>query len=511
MSRIKHVLKLAKAKITILGLVVGAMFVTIYLWPSIMFKPNNWQQAIPDVASSSSSPRAVDLNQDKVKDIVIGAGGREFSPSESGVLAIDGATGQVLWKVPARNQVVGSAVFQDINADDIPDVFIGGRSAIFLALNGSDGTKLWEFLPDNDSLDYINDTTILNFYSAQLIPDIDGDGFRDLLTAYGGFIKARPDEVDRPTGYLMIFSAKSGRILAKAAMPDSRETYFSPVVHDFQDSGELEVIFGTGGEDIDGHLYRVALRDVIRNDLSQVEVLANGKGKGFIAPPVLMDVNLDGFTDIILNSVDGRLICIDGVTSKIIWEASLGDTFDTYTVPAPGYLVGDDSIPDFFSSFGKGPWPFTEYTVHTLTDGKNGQIVFRDTLGTFQYASPLVCDITHDGKHDVLVAVNTTIMNTMNGREMRWAGNDIMVYPGGSGTPMRFQQTLLGSNLGATPLITDLDGDDHLDVLRTIVHNESQIYSEGSLTLERTELKVKTKEIFWGGYMGTNGSSLVNH
>ena len=54
----------------------------------------------------------------------------------------------------------------------------------------------------------------------------------------------------------------------------------------------------------------------------------------------------------------------------------LNGTFDTYNMPAPGYFVGEDKVPDFFTSFGKGPWPNTEYTVHTLVDGKNREVSF---------------------------------------------------------------------------------------------------------------------------------------
>src|SRR5688572_19620704 len=82
-----------------------------------------------------SSPRAADLNMDGVKDLIIGCGKKEFQALDSGIIAVDGATGKVLWNVPARDQIFGSAACLDINRDGVPDVIIGGRAAELKAIN----------------------------------------------------------------------------------------------------------------------------------------------------------------------------------------------------------------------------------------------------------------------------------------------------------------------------------------------------------------------------------------
>ncbi len=488
-----------------------AFFITTLLFgiacQSFIFKPNTWSQRISGVGSMSS-PVAIDLNKDGIKDIVIGAGGKEFSPTPEGVLALDGKTGAILWKVPARNQVVGSAICQDITEDGIPDIFIGGRSAIFYALDGSNGKKIWEFLPDDTQTDYFNDSTILNFYSPQFIPDVDKDGQPDILTAYGGFIKAKPGQLDRPKGALMVLSSQTGQVIANAPMPDGKEIYCSPIVHDFQNNGKLQVIFGTGGEDIAGGLFQANLADVMEGNLSKARLLADGKAKGFIAPPLLIDINLDLIKDIVVNSVDGRLIAIDGQSNQLLWEMQLSGTFDTYNMPAPGYFVGEDEVPDFFTSFGKGPWPNTEYTVHTLVDGKTGQLVFQDTLGTFQYASPVVADFTNDGKSDVLLAINAKVTSDLKGSHMSFLGNNLYVYPNGQGKPFLLVKTTLGTNLGTTPLLTDLDDDGYLDVVYTYMGDPVQFYSFKDLVIERTELNRPASSAKWGNYMGQDGRSI---
>ena len=81
-----------------------------------------WQQNLP-VIGSQSSPGAADLNGDGTLDIVMGAGKNERQDSEQGVLAFDGATGDILWQYPTHDQVFGAPAFQDLNGDGILDVF----------------------------------------------------------------------------------------------------------------------------------------------------------------------------------------------------------------------------------------------------------------------------------------------------------------------------------------------------------------------------------------------------
>ena len=78
-----------KTHLILLLLLLLPPYFLVFACQSFLFEPNKWSQTIPGVGSMSS-PIAVDLNKDGIKDIVIGAGGKEFSPTPEGVLALDG-------------------------------------------------------------------------------------------------------------------------------------------------------------------------------------------------------------------------------------------------------------------------------------------------------------------------------------------------------------------------------------------------------------------------------------
>lgn len=82
----------------------------------------SWQ-SFTDSIPTLSSPRACDLNNDGVKDIIIG-GGTDGVASNNGIMAFNGNDGSLLWKRSSRNEVFGSPIFQDITNDGIKDVFI---------------------------------------------------------------------------------------------------------------------------------------------------------------------------------------------------------------------------------------------------------------------------------------------------------------------------------------------------------------------------------------------------
>lgn len=307
---------------------------------------------------------------------------------------------------------------------------------------------------------------------------------------------------DRPPGNLMVISSREGTVLAKAEMPDGKETYMSPVVYDFEDNGDISVLFGTGGETINGNFYKTRLEDILAEDLSKAKKLAGGHGKGFIAPPVLTDVTGDEIKDIIVNSVNGKVFCIDGSDELIIWKADLGDTFEGYTSPSPGNF-NSDSTTDFFVSYGHGIWPNIDFAYQAVLDGRDGSVIFEDTAGTFQYASPLTSDFNGDGRDEALVVINNKEDKEVGLATLQIYVNEMVIYDPHNRNSYRLHEKKNGSNLGSTPLLTDLDRDGYLDIIYCYMDDAFNYYSFKLLKIERIEMDIRFDiAVKWGEYMG---------
>lgn len=466
----------------------------------------NWSRLFYKV-ETSSSPRAIDLNRDGILDIVLGAGGEEFAATDAAVIALNGANGEELWKVKGRNQIVGSAIFQDITGDGVPDVFIGGRSAQFYAIDGLTGKVLWEYLKldtiDASSEDFFKDTTMLNFFNPQLIPDQNNDGVQDILTAFGGYVYAQPDDFNRPAGMLMVLDAKTGKVLKKSAMPDGKETYMSPVVYDFGKG--LTIIYGTGGETIPGTLYALALDDFMASGTKNSVKIDASDTKGFIAPPIITDLSGDGIGEIVLSTMDGYMKAYNGKDFSPIWSTKIQPSVETQSMPAPVFF-DNDKVPDFFNTFNIGTWPENDTAIHVILSGVDGHELFRDTLGRLQYASPVLLDHNEDSYPDVIYPVN--LQSRQGGMTVPRYHTQLMLTDGRTGARSPLDTLFPGKILGSTPLITDLDSDGKADLIYTYMTQRNELLTYSYLAVKRIALDIDIKNNSWGGYMGTDYRSI---
>ena len=457
-----------------------------------------WETTV-DSTSSNSSPKCIDLTGDGILDIVIG-GGLEFEDNNYGVIAFDGQDGQFLWTVPTFNQIFTSPIFQDINQDGTDDVFIGGRGSIFYAIDGKKGDLIWFFSPENQSLCPV-DTGWYNFYTPQFIPDQNNDGLKDILCANGGYILAEADDTLRPSGHLVVLSASDGELLAKAAMPDNRETYMSPLVYDFNKDGEQEILFGSGGETIGGALWETQVSDLMLNDLSNALAIHESDSNGYIAPPSLVDLNMDGIPDIITSNYEGRVAAINGMNNDLIWEYKLGNS-EIITNPCIGQFT-DDTIPDVFVTFSMGYWDKYDHFIRMALDGTNGEILFSDTIYNFEIFSFIACDLNGDNKDEVIHFNQTVATNSVT--------HQVRAYDIYNQKIIELTDTKQGYNLSSTPWIGDLNQDGMLNLIYAY-SKENTAFSSSFLTLCRLDLAVPLSgKIAWGGYLGTNSDGLYGN
>ena len=466
-----------------------------------------WESNFP-VIGSQSSPRAVDLNSDGVLDFVIGAGKNEYEYTALGILAINGLDGELLWTHETQDQVFGSATFLDINRDETPDVFIGGRGPYLKALDGKTGNLIWEF----DTLDHLHHPILqnarFNFYNSVTIPDQNGDGVNELLTSNGGNAKVAPNQTEgRFPGVLMVIDPVNGDILAADTMPDGGETYLSPLFIDQKESGVQQVLFGSGGETLSGNLYLANLRDLMGNNLSNAKPLVGEKNHGFIAPPVLVDLNEDGILDIVSVSHASTMTAICGKNLEPIWQLKIPSTESSNSF-ALGQFTADD-IPDLFTFVSKGVWPENTGLVQVLIDGSSGKLLLEMEMGCSGFSSPIAYDLNGDGFDEVIFSINEyDCTRPIDDRSAFSIENKLVLMDFKADTTYLLDQTKSFKNIFSTPWLGDIDGDGYLDLVHCQYFSNSDILSFLGMKVKRIDLPIKLKnKPLWGGFMGSYGNA----
>jgi outer membrane protein assembly factor BamB len=476
------------------------VFLALVISAGNIVAQESWTKELPGIGSFSS-PRVADLNNDKVGDIILGAGREELLACDSAVIALDGKTGKMLWSVSAKDQIFGSATLKDITDDGVPDVFINGRSAELIAINGKSGEVIWRFIvPKSDKKEWFN------FYNPQFIPDQNQDGREDVLVSNGGDILAEPHDPNRAVGHLVILDGRTGRLISRAPMPDGRETYMSVAVLPVDSPEFKNVVFGTGGETLPGNLFVCSISEIRSGDLSGAIKLDSSATKGFIGPATWVDINEDGIHDIVANAFDGRLLAFDGKTYQSIWKVQVTGT-EAYSSPAIGNF-NKDMIPDFFVSYSQGSWPDISWSKQFMVNGRNGNIEYEDSLGFYQMTSAVAADLTGDGQDEVLLPVNFQVINEY---QMKFFNNNIVAIEFTENIAVELDFQSEGSSISSTPWIGDLDNNGFLDFVFLHGTNTKQTYTFDGMVINRIDTKFPViGKIRWGSYMGSSYNGVYN-
>jgi hypothetical protein len=430
-----------------------------------------------------ASARTWDLNQDGVKDVVI-ADGREFD-SIGNLTALNGVNGAILWEISRVGELFASAQFMKINGDEYEDVVMAGRLSNLFCVDGLTGDLLWDF----DNQQPSGPSGWLQFYEPKQVMDVSGDGLGDIVVVNGGDPTALPGDPNRPPGILMLIDASDGSIINSAIMPDTAESYCSVTVINGQSPSDTYIYFGSGGETVPGSLWKATLAQLQTNDISGAVELMQGQSKGFIAPPVLADINSDNTLDILGVGFEGKISLINGVTETIEWTFSNSD-IETYAVSGIGDFNGDGQL-DVASSLNHGVWPVYDYSVMIMLDGANGNVLRTDTIG-LQVTSPMAYDLDGDDKDEVMISYQ--IYDTANG--VVQAGQAVIHYETGIETMFVNNP---GLNIASSASLDDLDNDGDIELIE--IHSadpdfgfDVQVWNTGVLIDE---------PLRWTAYHGT--------
>lgn len=106
---------------------------------------NVWTKTFPKFTSESPI-RALDVNNDKIDDFILGFGtGVDNSlhpdvfcpifigvspPCEGGVMAINGINGDILWRKFLPHSIYGLICSYDVNDDNIADCLVNGKGGV---------------------------------------------------------------------------------------------------------------------------------------------------------------------------------------------------------------------------------------------------------------------------------------------------------------------------------------------------------------------------------------------
>lgn len=460
----------------------------------------DWSATFPNIGTFSS-PRVTDLNGDGVGDVILGAGREEFQSCDSAVLALNGVNGEILWRISSVDQIFGTASLKDLNNDTVEDIIIGGRSAEFWAIDGRTGKIIWKFDKKKGAKKWYG------FYNTQFIPDQDNDGMEDILTSNGGDVMVPPYDPKRAVGHLVVVSSRDGHLIAKAPMPDGKETYMSVSALPDPDGKDYRVIFGTGGETIGGNLFVTKLSDILKGDLSKSIKLDTSPNNGYIGPAVWVDITSDGIHDIVANAVEGKLIAFDGQTYKPLWSIKMPNT-EAYSSIAVGHFT-DDRTPDFFVSYAIGVWPKLEWSKQFMVNGASGKVEFLDSLGYYQTSTPVIVDLNNDGWDEAILSVN---IEAYDQHDKRSLNNILVIINFKDNEVAQLWDGHVGSNISSTPWIGDVDKDGLLDIIYCHETNPDKSYTFDGMQVHRLSTGIPIKsEIKWGSYMGSNYDGIFNN
>ncbi len=211
-----------------------------------------WEKPL-DAVFYWSTPVIADLNNDGQLDIVFASASGNLVQGQQNLTVLNGHDGSILWEHPAPTGGMGMTV-ADVDADGNDEIIITdyGNPRYLYLIDGATGNQLWKV------------ETGGSMYSVPTSADLDGDGFKEIITHH---------HVHNPSReLLMVWDYQGNKLWEYLSGPTEEQTanappeleytpdygYDSVTVADFNADGELELGWGTRCNyyllDVDGNL-----------------------------------------------------------------------------------------------------------------------------------------------------------------------------------------------------------------------------------------------------------------
>lgn len=179
-------------------------------------------------------------------------------PCFGGVLALNGKTGDILWIHWTAHAIFSIDCDLDLTNDKIKDCIICGRNGILHAVNGYNGTSIWE-IPVRD-LSILEEWKFSDIYDARFIADINGDDVGDIIASH--VIHSRKIH----TSEVLIISGINGNIIHNSVLPNTEQLFLAPqkLIHP---DGENIFILVTSSQKQSSGLYIISQVNLIYGNL----------------------------------------------------------------------------------------------------------------------------------------------------------------------------------------------------------------------------------------------------
>ncbi|MDP2301644.1 MAG: choice-of-anchor D domain-containing protein [Ignavibacteria bacterium] len=379
-----------------------------------------WEGEIPDNPSVSNYDKSAkfvkrisDISGDGIGDLIVAAENYltvAYNGNSSG-------NDDVLWTFASspNNNNTGSVmrqqgiqVISDINGDGYSDVIIGtgGGNEFVYALDGISGKKIWEF---GDSINYGNG----DINGLDVKRDFTGDGIPDILVSASG---NEFNGEGRFSVYLL--NGSTGEQIWRIDQSAQKKLKDAITSTDFGGAVGSKTSGGTAGE-------------ITGFDRQGNIVWTHPTQRSVWGLTEINDINGNGNKDIIAGDVGGYVYAVTADSGKLIWNSYLGNVFieDIYSVPD----LNDSGVDDILISA-------ITPTVFIL-EGSTGNLIWSSGTGGNILGAAVLGDLNADGHPEI----GTASLN-----------NQLHVFESKTGLPI-FNITIGSGNDYVPEIIWEMD------------------------------------------------------
>ena len=310
-----------------------------------------------------------DLNGDGFPDVIHGSAWGDRS-----IYALSGLDGSIIWYYDTKIEdghggwVYSVDTLSDVTGDSVPEVIAGvggwnsgtmGPRCVYV-FNGTTGEILFR--------SQANDAVI----SVCSIPDVDGDGFDDIVAGAGGNA-TRDHHVYLISGN----PAENGRLIW--SYDTGNDLWWVSSINDINGDGINDVVAGNWGGKV------IALSGQ-NGDLLWERVVSNVVMK--VVP--IGDVSGDGIEDVAVGSWSNKVEALSGNNGNVLWTVyTSGDVWTVARVP--------DLDGDGYDDVAAGSFDNTLYVI----SGQTGNIIWTFSGNNKFFTVLSIPDVNNDGYAEV--------------------------------------------------------------------------------------------------------------